>query len=74
MKHQNKESTTSQKPLEIFLNESGFAKKFENYMHRGFYSLASPIWSNFGRKRGLPISCFGSYIPDTMEGILEKVL
>ncbi|NBO98684.1 MAG: ribonucleoside-diphosphate reductase subunit alpha [Proteobacteria bacterium] len=55
------------------LNESGFAKKFENYMHRGFYSLASPIWSNFGRKRGLPISCFGSHIPDTMAGILEKV-
>lgn len=55
------------------LDKSGFAKKFENYIHRGFYSLASPIWSNFGRKRGLPISCFGTYIPDTMEGILEKV-
>jgi ribonucleoside-diphosphate reductase alpha chain len=55
------------------LNKEGFAAKFENYMHRGFYSLSSPIWSNFGRKRGLPISCFGSYIPDTMEGIMDKV-
>lgn len=61
------------KSAEKILDQKGFAKKFENYMHRGFYSLASPIWSNFGRKRGLPISCFGSYIPDTMEGILEKV-
>ena len=61
------------KAAEKILIKSGFAKKFENYMHRGFYSLASPIWSNFGRKRGLPISCFGSYIPDTMEGILEKI-
>jgi ribonucleoside-diphosphate reductase alpha chain len=58
---------------EKILNLTGFASKFENYMHRGFYSLASPIWSNFGRKRGLPISCFGSYIPDKMDGILEKV-
>jgi len=58
------------KTAEKFLIKTGFAKKFENYMHRGFYSLASPIWSNFGRKRGLPISCFGSYIEDTIESIL----
>ena len=51
----------------------GFSDKFCDYMARGFYSLSSPIWSNFGRKRGLPISCFGSYIPDTMDGILKKV-
>jgi ribonucleoside-diphosphate reductase alpha chain len=58
---------------ERYLKSEGFADKFEDYMSRGFYSLSSPIWSNFGRKRGLPISCFGSYIPDTMEGIMEKV-
>jgi ribonucleoside-diphosphate reductase alpha chain len=61
------------KTAEKILGQKGFAKKFEDYMHRGFYSLASPIWSNFGRKRGLPISCFGSFVPDTMEGIMEKV-
>jgi ribonucleoside-diphosphate reductase alpha chain len=54
------------------LGIAGFADKFEDYMSRGFYSLSSPVWSNFGRKRGLPISCFGSYIPDTMEGIMTK--
>ena len=63
---------TAQKLLVEFTGDTKFAKKFEDYMHRGFYSLASPIWSNFGRKRGLPISCFGSHIPDTMAGILEK--
>jgi ribonucleoside-diphosphate reductase alpha chain len=57
---------------ETLLKEPGFAAKFENYMHRGFYSLSSPIWSNFGRKRGLPISCFGSYIDDSIEAILDK--
>jgi ribonucleoside-diphosphate reductase alpha chain len=58
---------------EHYLNLPGFANKFEDYMHRGFYSLASPIWSNFGRKRGLPISCFGSYVNDDMDDILYKM-
>jgi ribonucleoside-diphosphate reductase alpha chain len=54
------------------LGEDGFADKFEDYMSRGWYSLASPIWANYGLKRGLPISCFGSFIGDTMESILGK--
>jgi len=58
---------------EKYLNIEGFADKFEDYMHRGFYSLSSPIWANFGRKRGLPISCFGSYVGDTMEDIMNKI-
>lgn len=58
---------------EKYLNIKGFADKFDGYMAKGFYSLSSPIWSNFGRKRGLPISCFGSFIPDNMEGILNKL-
>ena len=56
-----------------YLGFDGFADKFIDYLSRGFYSLSSPIWSNFGRARGLPISCFGSYIPDTMKGILGKL-
>ncbi len=56
-----------------YLGIESWADKFIDYMHRGFYSLSSPIWSNFGRDRGLPISCFGSYIPDDMEKILGKV-
>ena len=51
----------------------GFAEKFEDYMSRGWYSLASPIWANFGLERGLPISCYGSYIGDKMESILNGV-
>jgi ribonucleoside-diphosphate reductase alpha chain len=61
---------SAQKILNVI---DGFADKFEDYMHRGFYSLSSPIWANFGRERGLPISCFGSYVGDTMENIMEKV-
>jgi ribonucleoside-diphosphate reductase alpha chain len=58
---------------EKYLKILGFADKFQDYMAKGFYSLSSPIWANFGRERGLPISCFGSYVGDTMEDIMEKV-
>lgn len=54
------------------LKMKGFAEKFEEYMSLGWYSLSSPIWANFGKERGLPISCFGSYIEDTLESILGK--
>jgi len=52
---------------------NGFADKFESYLKRGWYTQSSPIWSNFGRERGLPISCFGSYVSDTMDAIMDKV-
>jgi len=55
---------------EKHLGKPGFADKFYDYMSRGFYSLASPIWSNYGLERGLPISCFGSYVADDMSRIL----
>ncbi len=55
---------------EKFLNRPGFADKFYDYMGKGWISLASPVWSNFGVKKGLPISCFGSYVADSMSSIL----
>lgn len=55
---------------EKHLGIKGFADKFYDYMGRGFYSLASPIWSNYGTDRGFPVSCFGSFIDDSVESIL----
>lgn len=55
---------------EEILGIDGFADRFYEYVSQGFYSLASPIWSNFGLDRGMPISCFGSYIEDSIESIL----
>ena len=52
------------------LGIDGYADKFFDYMSRGFYSLASPVWSNFGKQRGLPISCFGSHVDDDIGNIL----
>lgn len=55
---------------EEILGIEGFADKFYGYMDKGYYSLSSPIWANFGITKGLPISCFGSHLTDTMSGIL----
>ncbi|MFT5078407.1 MAG: ribonucleoside-diphosphate reductase alpha chain [Planctomycetota bacterium] len=55
---------------EEILGMPGYADKFYGYMSEGYYSLASPVWSNFGKKRGLPISCFGSHIDDDIGNIL----
>ena len=57
---------------EKILNKPGFAKKFYRYMIAGYYSLSSPVWSNFGVDRGLPISCNGVYVEDSIEQILQK--
>lgn len=58
---------------ENILGFEGFADKFEKYMKRGFFSLSTPVWSNFGNNRGLGASCFNSYVSDDIDAILEKV-
>jgi ribonucleoside-diphosphate reductase alpha chain len=57
---------------EKLLGIKGFADKFEDYMARGFYSLSTPVWTNYSNDRGLPVSCFNSHIGDQMEVILNK--
>lgn len=56
---------------EKYLKIEGFAQKFEDYMARGFYSLSTPVWINFGKQKGLPISCYGSNVDDTLDSILN---
>jgi len=56
---------------EKYLNIKGFAEKFENYMAKGFYSLSTPVWINFGKAKGLPISCYGSNVDDNLDSILN---
>lgn len=74
-----KDQTPEQRYREIadkaeeYLGIKGFADKFEDYLSRGFYSLATPVITNFGNDRGLPVSCFNSYVPDNTVNIFEKV-
>ncbi len=55
---------------EDILDMPGFSDKFYDYMDKGYYSLSSPIWANFGIRKGLPISCFGGHVVDNMSAIL----
>lgn len=61
------------KAAENILDRPGFADKFYDYMSKGYYSLSSPVWSNFGTKKGLPISCNGVYVEDSVESFLDKL-
>ncbi len=56
---------------EKYLHMPGFAQKFERYMSLGYYSLSTPVWINFGKQKGLPISCYGSNIDDNLDSILN---
>lgn len=56
---------------EKYLNIKGFAEKFEQYMAKGYYSLSTPVWINFGKAKGLPISCYGSNVDDNLDSILN---
>lgn len=46
---------------------------FKEIIEKGWMSLSSPIWSNMGTGRGLPISCFNVHVPDSIEDITKKL-
>lgn len=52
-------------------NLPGYAAKFFTYMSKGWISLSSPVWANFGLDKGLPISCFSIDIQDNTVDILR---
>ena len=54
---------------EEILQRPGFAAKFKEMFKKGWFSLSTPIWTNFGNDRGLPISCFGSFMEDSIASI-----
>ncbi len=56
------------------LNKPELASKFFDYIWKGWLNLASPVLSNTGLERGLPISCFGIDIADSIHDIGAKNL
>ena len=50
------------------------ADKFFDYIWKGWLCLASPVLSNTGTDRGLPISCFGIDVGDSIMEIGNKNL
>ena len=51
------------------LNRPDLENKFFKILWNGWLGLASPVLSNMGTDRGLPISCFGIDTPDSIRGI-----
>jgi ribonucleoside-diphosphate reductase alpha chain len=51
------------------LRRPDLENKFYKYIWNGWIGLASPVLSNTGTDRGLPISCFGIDTPDSIRGI-----
>jgi hypothetical protein len=47
---------------------------FFDYIWRGWLNLATPVLSNTGTDRGLPISCFGIDVGDSIQEIGMKNL
>jgi len=56
------------------LQKPELASKFYDYIWRGWLNLASPVLSNTGTERGLPISCFGIDVADSIHDIGNKNL
>lgn len=54
---------------QIYPNKE-YHSKFIEYMKKGFISLSTPVWANFGRKGTLSISCFGSLSTDSLDRIM----
>lgn len=52
-----------------------FAQRIYDYASKGWFMFASPVLSNAPAPgetwKSLPISCFLTYVPDTLEGLIE---
>ena len=56
------------------LGKPNMASKFFDYIWKGWLNLATPVLSNTGTDRGLPISCFGIDVGDSIYEIGSKNL
>jgi len=56
------------------LGKPALATKFFDYIWKGWLCLATPVLSNTGTDRGLPISCFGIDVGDSIFEIGNKNL
>ena len=55
--------------------DTKLAQRIYNYVSNKWFMFASPVLSNApkpnGKVKALPISCFLSYVPDTLEGLID---
>lgn len=54
---------------EAFADDDDHAQRIYDYASNLWFMFATPVLSNGGTARGLPISCFLNYVEDSREGI-----
>lgn len=54
-----------------FADDQQHAQRLYDYMSKLWFTPATPILSNGGTKRGMPISCFVNEINDSLKGIAD---
>lgn len=54
-----------------FADDAAHANRLYDYVSKGYFMFATPLLTNGGTERGLPISCFLNYMPDSRVGILD---
>jgi ribonucleoside-diphosphate reductase alpha chain len=53
-----------------FADDTAHAERLYGYMSRLWFMPATPVLSNGGTERGLPISCFLNRVDDSLDGIV----
>ena len=56
---------------EAFADDDAHAQRLYDYASKLWFMFSTPILSNGGTKRGLPISCFLNYVDDSRRGITD---
>jgi len=56
---------------ETFADDDDHAQRLYDYVSKLWFMFATPVLSNGGTRRGLPISCFLNYVDDSREGITD---
>ncbi len=54
-----------------YADDQEHAQRLYDYISRLWFMPATPVLSNGGTGRGLPISCYLNSVPDSLEGIVE---
>ena len=53
----------------VFSDDSEMAERIYGYVSNLWFMFSTPILTNGGTKKGMPISCFLNYVPDSREGL-----
>jgi len=54
-----------------YADDAAHAQRIYDYISRLWFMPATPVLSNGGTGRGLPISCYLNSVPDSLEGIVD---